>query len=164
MYELAMRFERDYGGALSLSSVSHLYTAVGALRSRGLIEEIQSAGAGRQPKPHYQATENGMTSYREWLLGQIEDERKRQRLLAVQLAAFMSRPEETGEMLRRCEASCRAASDDGRGRDGVVGGDLGLVRRLVKENARLMGEARVSWVEYARAELGALVQERGGVS
>ena len=36
-YELARRFEREYKDALSLSSVSHVYTALGTLKDRALI-------------------------------------------------------------------------------------------------------------------------------
>src|ERR1700733_5762571 len=39
-YELAHRFERTYEGALSLSSVSHVYTALATLRDRGLVQEV----------------------------------------------------------------------------------------------------------------------------
>ena len=35
-----MRFERTYDGALALSSVSHIYTALATLRERGLVEEL----------------------------------------------------------------------------------------------------------------------------
>src|ERR1700731_241869 len=38
-YELAQRFERTYEGVLSLSSISHVYTALGTLRDRSLVEE-----------------------------------------------------------------------------------------------------------------------------
>src|ERR1017187_4710028 len=62
-YELAQRFERTYGEVLSLSSVSHVYTALAALRSRELIEELPGTRTGAQPKPRYHATESGMELY-----------------------------------------------------------------------------------------------------
>jgi DNA-binding PadR family transcriptional regulator len=42
-YELARRFERTYDGVLALSAVSHVYTALETLRSRGLVEYITEA-------------------------------------------------------------------------------------------------------------------------
>src|ERR1022692_333686 len=67
-YELAQRFERTYQAALTLSSISHVYTALAALRSRSLIEELPGTRAGRQPKPHYRATAKGLQDYGQWLI------------------------------------------------------------------------------------------------
>src|ERR1700684_77907 len=66
-YELAQRFDRTYEGALSLSSTSHVYTALGALSDRGLIEELAGSRVGRQPKPRYRAPAQGRGRSCEWL-------------------------------------------------------------------------------------------------
>src|SRR5580704_2766418 len=58
-YDLAQRFERRYGQALPLSNVGHIYTALGVLGDRGLVEEIPGTRQGRQPRPRYRATEQG---------------------------------------------------------------------------------------------------------
>jgi DNA-binding PadR family transcriptional regulator len=46
-YDLAQRFERRYGEALTLSNIGHVYTALGALEGRGLVEEIPGTREGR---------------------------------------------------------------------------------------------------------------------
>jgi DNA-binding PadR family transcriptional regulator len=79
-YELAQRFERTFGDALSLSSISHVYTALGTLKDRELVEEMPGTREGRQPKPHYRATEHGIGEYESWLAGQIDEDRQRQRI------------------------------------------------------------------------------------
>src|SRR5438270_1100281 len=92
-YELAQRFEHAYAGMLNLSGVSYVYTALDALQRRGLIEEVPGTRGGRQPKPRYRATEEGVHSYRERLTGQIRDDLRRARLFARQLAVFAHEPE-----------------------------------------------------------------------
>lgn len=98
-YELAQRFERVYGDTL----VFHAYTALGALASRSLIEEIAGTHGGRQPKPHYRATPLGIDSYRDWLVAQVREDRRRQRLSAIQLAGLAHEPEAALEIISRCE-------------------------------------------------------------
>ncbi len=58
-YELARRFERAYEGALSISSVSHVYTALAALRARSLVEE--------SPGPGLTAVPAGAITRRSWV-------------------------------------------------------------------------------------------------
>src|ERR1700727_3392992 len=93
-YELAQRFERTYEGTLSLSSVSHVYTALGTLRERGLVREPRSSGgasgsgATLRSKRRYEATEAGLAEHAEWLVAQAGEERRRQRLLVTQLGAL----------------------------------------------------------------------------
>ncbi len=77
-YELAKRFERTYEGVLSLSSVSHIYTALASLKDRSLIERIPGTGTEAQQKPIYKATAHGIEEYRGWLLGQLGEDRRRQ--------------------------------------------------------------------------------------
>ncbi len=91
-YELAKRFERTYGEVLSLSSVSHVYTALATLKDRALIEELPGTRTGRQPKPRYQATETGLLDYAQWLIGQAGEDRRRQRLFVLQLGRSPATP------------------------------------------------------------------------
>lgn len=155
-YELAHRFERSYQGALSLSSVSHVYTALTALRNRALIEEIPGTRSGRQPKPRYRATAKGLEGYREWLLGQLADDRRRQRLFVMQLSALARQPEAALEIVADYEQEClvEAANVPIGDRDGAaVEGTSALVSRLVAEEHRLAVGAKLAWVQYARSEL-----------
>jgi DNA-binding PadR family transcriptional regulator len=155
-YELAQRFERSYEGLLSLSSISHVYTALGTLREHALVEELPGTRSGRQPKPHYRASAKGVEAYRDWLVGQIEEERRRQRLSVVQLAALARHPAQALEVLDRYERACleeaRGAPVSGRG--GAQ--PAGLVSRLLSESDRLAVGAKLAWVQYARRELKAL--------
>jgi DNA-binding PadR family transcriptional regulator len=157
-YELAQRFDRTYDGALSLSSTSHVYTALAALAERGLIEEVPGSGTGRQPKPRYRASDGAVEHYQRWLVGQLSEERRRQRLFALELAALMSRPERARAVIDGYEQAClREASDSALpSRDGGPDDAAGLAERLVGEENRLALGARLAWVQYVRRELQAI--------
>lgn len=166
-YELAQRFERTYGDALALSSVSHVYTAIGTLRDRGLIEELSGTREGRQPKPHYRATDKGVAEYRDWLGGQICEDRQRQRLFILQIAALSRHPQEALEILARYERAC--LEEAGKTPIGDAGEDDAaervseLVTRLTDEESRLAIGPKLEWVQYARQEFRALADaERPG--
>ncbi|HEV3318424.1 MAG TPA: helix-turn-helix transcriptional regulator [Solirubrobacteraceae bacterium] len=159
-YELVQRFERTYGDALSLSSPSQIYTALDTLARRGLIEELPVEDAPssvvRQPKLHYRATARGVGDYQGWLISQIDDERRRSRLFAHQLAILP--PDAALAVIERYEQAClREASaatipdSDGS----YAGGADGLIARLLSENDRLALGAKLSWIEYLRRELTA---------
>jgi DNA-binding PadR family transcriptional regulator len=154
-YELAQRFERSYEGSLTLSSVSHVYTALRVLQDRALVEEIAGTRTGRQPRPHYRATPDGMAGYLEWLVGQVGAERRRQRMFALQLAALARQPKIALEVIRRSEADCLADARETPLPESN-GGVSGLVARLVAEEARLATGARLQWLQYARQQLEAL--------
>jgi DNA-binding PadR family transcriptional regulator len=162
-YELARRFERTYEGVLSLSSVSHVYTAIAALKERSLIEEVPGTRSGRQPKPHYRASEQGIADYREWLVDQVGEDRRRQRLFVVQLAALTRDPVAALDVVERYEQACLAearnipipSTDSETAPAGAV-----LRARLVAEENRHAVGAKLAWAEYARRELKALVNAR----
>jgi len=160
-YELAQRFERTYAGALSLSSISHAYTALGTLREKGLVEELAGSREGRQPKPVYRPTELGLRSYLEWLVGEAGEEARRRRLFVTQLAALARNPELALDTLNRYEQACLAeAKHHSMGEHGRAGEDGGLLGRLVAEEQRVAVEAKLAWVQFARGELKPLVAAR----
>jgi len=162
-YEFAQRFERNYRGVLALSSVSHVYTALATLKSRSLIEEIPRTRTGRQPKPHYRATATGIDGYREWLVGQFDEDRRRQHLFIVQLAAFMRHPEVALEIVERYEQACLGEASKmpiaGVGRS-ALDDRSELLARLIAEEGRLAVGAKLAWIEYTRRELKALIGAR----
>lgn len=160
-YELAQRFERRYEGVLSLSSISHVYTALGALRERALVEEVPGTRGGRQPKPHYRASELGLEQYRNWLVVQLDEERRRQRLSVVQLAALGRHPEQALEVIDRYEQACLGEARDAP-LPGVPRSDSAadLTARLLGESDRLAAGAKLSWVQYARSEFNLLAARR----
>ena len=163
-YELAHRFERDYDGALSLSSTSHVYTALAALEERGLIEEV-SGGTGRQPKPRYRAAEGAVELYKRWLISQLSEDRRRQRLFALQLATLMRRPQLASEVIDGYEQACLAEGSaappqsTGSGPEDLDE-DLHsrLADRIVSQESRLAVGACLAWVQYVRRELKGLTQ------
>jgi DNA-binding PadR family transcriptional regulator len=163
-YELAQRFDRTYEGALSLSSTSHVYTALRALEDRGLIEEAPGSGTGRQPKPRYRATEEAVEQYQEWLISQLTEERRRQRLFALELAALMSDPQLARRVIDGYEQACLQEGRDSplpKQSDGTSEEEPSrLAERIVREQNSLAVGARLAWVQYVRRELKALGERK----
>ena len=163
-YELAHRFETAYAGMLHLSGISYVYTALDTLQRRHMIEEIPGTRAGRQPKPRYRATAEGVRSYQHRLTEQIQDDLRRSRLFARQLAVFAQEPEMALEIIERYGQTCLeeaggtsvlAPTPEAEGDAGA-----GLASRLVSEESRLSMEGKLPWVEYARREFKALAASR----
>jgi DNA-binding PadR family transcriptional regulator len=155
-YELARRFERTYENALALSSVSYAYVAIGALKDRGLIEEIAGTRSGRQPKPHYRATAEGLAEYHEWLMRQVAEESRRQKVFLLQLTALARRPEQAlgvlGEYEQACLGeTCATPVAGAEGEDAPA-----LQARLIAEERRLAVGAKIQWARYARSQLRVL--------
>jgi DNA-binding PadR family transcriptional regulator len=162
-YELAQRFERTYGEVLALSSVSHVYTALTALKGRALIEEIPGTRTGAQPKPRYEATDLGMQLYGQWLVSQVGEDRRRQQLFVLQLATFSRNPHAALEILARYEQAClqeAQATALNAHSDAAPQGAPQLAARLDNEERRLGLGAKLAWVQYARRELVALADAR----
>jgi hypothetical protein len=130
-----------------------------SLQDRGLVEEVAGTRTGRQPRPHYRATAEGMAGYSEWLVGQVGEERRRQRLFVLQLGALAREPHAALEIIARGERECL-----GEARGTTIpatnaansSGSSELVARLIGEEARLAAGARLKWLQYARRELEAL--------
>jgi len=165
-YELAQRFERTYEGVLTLSSVSHVYTALAALKNRGLIDEIAGTRVGRQPKPRYQATGKGLDDFSHWLVGQVGEDTRRRRQFALQLATFSRNPRVALEILDRYEQEClseaRSTPIAHAADTPHDGGAPALAARLAAEEGRLALGAKLAWVQYARRELSALPARPAG--
>ncbi len=156
-YELARRFERTYDGALSLSSVSHIYTALATLRERGLVEEVRGTPVATRSRRRYQATAHGIAEHADWLVGQVAEERRRQRVLMAQLGALAKTPRRAIAALDAYEQACieeMAAAPPPGANDGP--GTTPLVARLIGEETRLTIAARLRWAQYARAQLQTL--------
>lgn len=162
-YELAQRFDRTYEGALALSSTSHVYTALSSLLERGLIEEMPGGGSERQPKPRYRATRDGVEHYQRRLVAQLSEERRRQRLFAIELAALMSEPELARGVIDGYEQAClthagastpssQLSPDDTRSQ---------LAERFASEEQRLSMGAKLAWVQYLRREMRTFAERRG---
>jgi len=161
-YDLVKRFERTYGDALDLNSPSQVYGALTALEGRGLIEHLPPEGplpdAQRQLKLRYQATVQGRTSYQDWLITQVSQERQRSELFPRQLAeldpraalAVLERYEE--HLLQERRTAHNAPTLDGC---------TALARRLVAEKKRGEAGLALKWAAYARRELEATIDAQG---
>ncbi len=160
-YELAQRFERAYEGALTLSSVSHVYTALATLRERGLVAEVESDGRRLRSKRRYQATSSGIVEHAEWLVGQVIEERRRQRVLVTQLGALAGAPERALAVLDEYEQACLTEAREAPAAGSAEGpGTTRLVARLIGEEARQSVAAKLRWAQYARAQLQAMPAPR----
>lgn len=156
-YELVQRFERAYGEDLELSSPSQIYTALDILQRRGLIELLPVAdavGLSRQPKPHYRVTDDGMGAYVDWLASHVQGEQRRSRLFVHQIAVLPAR--EALVVIERCEHACLKAATAARVSAEQEECDPALLAmRLIDEEQRLVIDARLAWLEYARRQLRA---------
>lgn len=164
-YDLLKRFERTYGAMLPLSSESHIYRGLDVLEEKGLIEEVPGTGAdqpgaGRQAKPHYRVTPEGIGRYEDWLISQVGAGRRQSALFVRQLAVLEREPRAALAVLDRLEQSClqEATSGSAHSADDV---SL-LATRLASEEKRRSVDATLPWIEYARRELEALAEDGRG--
>lgn len=160
-YEVWQRFDARFGGVLEVGS-SRIYQVVNGLLEDGLIEELPGAGGGsrRQPRPCYRATARGTRAHREWLAEELRGDPTRlelnRRLLAAgandrpTLLAVVDNYEQAclDEMAELRTGAGGAADADGSGDDAVRD-------RLLAEERRLVLEARLKWILFARRQLQA---------
>lgn len=164
-YKLKTRYEHAYGEVLPIHSDSHIYTALNELERRGLVEEVASdvvsTDGSRQPRPAYRATEEGIRSYRSWLLKQLHAAPRQSQVFVRQLAVLAREPRMALEVLDSLERACLEQAVD-RSSPSVngsasTGGAPSLVTDLLAEEKRLALEARLPWIEYARGRFEALL-------
>jgi DNA-binding PadR family transcriptional regulator len=149
--ELAHRFQRVYADVLPVSGESHIYSALDALKGRGMIEIAPGTEIGRQPKLHYRATPFGVRSYEDWVVAQVDDERRRQELWVRQLAIFAHDPELALRVVGRFERRyLKGAGQIGRSPDGSAAVSRAeLIDELVAEQRRLVTGGMLSWFRFA---------------
>jgi DNA-binding PadR family transcriptional regulator len=150
--ELYQRFQRLYADVLPISSHSHIYAGLDVLQARGLIAPILGVDAlSRQPKPHYQATQSGVESYVEWLVQQVDAERRRQELWVRQLAVFAHNPGAALDVLGRFEHQyLKDAGQIGRQpAEGATGSRDELIDELVARQQRIAAGGMLALLRYA---------------
>jgi DNA-binding PadR family transcriptional regulator len=162
-YELATRFERAYGEALRLSSVSYAYTALQALEQRGLVEEVAGTGGGRQPKPTYRATEEGVAAFKEQLVAEVSEDRRRSRISARKLTVFAREPEVALALIDKIREAClkEAVRSSRPALELELDPASCLAARLAAEEGRLAVDAKLAWLDVAERELKALKSQPG---
>lgn len=164
-YELAQRFRRTYGDEVVLSGNVMIYRTLEMLSSRSLIEALPpepgELSAGRNPRVCYRATAAGARAYQQWLIGEAAEQHRRSALFARQLV--MLEPEAALDVIDRYEREClQEAEQATEAEDGqaAAGGRTPLARRLEAEDERVTLGVKLSWIEYARRELEAVIEER----
>jgi DNA-binding PadR family transcriptional regulator len=158
-YEVWQRFDVRFGGVLEVGS-SRIYQAVNGLLEDGLIEELPGAAEGsrRQPRPCYRATERGTLAHREWLAEELHGDPTRLELNRRLLAAGANDRATLLAVVDNYEQACldeMAALRTGGGVDADGDGDAAMRDRLLAEERRLVLEARLKWILFARRQLQA---------
>lgn len=160
-YEVWQRFEQRFGGVLEVGS-SRIYQVVNGLLDEGLIEEVPGdpERSRRQPRPRYRATTHGARAHREWLAEELRGDPQqlelRRRLLAVggeDVSLLL-------EVVDRYERGCLDEMAELRTSPSAGGdSDATTVRdRLLEEERRLVLDARMKWIIFARHQLQAAIQ------
>jgi DNA-binding PadR family transcriptional regulator len=165
-FELWKRYEREYGDAAPSGSQSNIYAALNALKDKGLIEEQVETrraldGAGRQPKPHYRATQEGLVAYEGWVIAQAREHSRRSRQFARQLGAFARQPQTALAILERYEQACLEDKDARIPTTARFPSPVtpGLGDQLASAYGREVKAATLGWIEYARCKFEALASK-----
>lgn len=169
-YELAQRFNHVYGDSLPTIDPKKVYRPLKALEAHGLIQETRPSAhekpaPNRLPKPRYRATAKGVRAYQQWLVSEMQEQRARERLFALQLS--MLEPGTALSVIERYEQECLSdAGEPAEPEEIAPSGHnpVGVARRLADADERLALEVRLTWIQYARSELNALIRDRTGES
>jgi DNA-binding PadR family transcriptional regulator len=166
-YEIGQRFDRRFGGFLSVGR-SSIYAALGTLMEAGLIEKMSGRSTtgvsqGAKAGASYRATARGARAYRAWLAERVRNDPQRVEMLGRMTLAGVHSVEAALDFIGRYERECiREAQELSRPLDAVdvdvdvERGDIsGVVERLLIEERRRMIDAQLAWISYARAELRA---------
>jgi DNA-binding PadR family transcriptional regulator len=162
-YEIGQRFERRFGGFLSVGR-SSIYAALGTLMEASLIEKMSTrstTGVSRGAKAGapYRATAGGARAYRAWLAERLRNDPQRVEMLGRMMLAGVHSVDAALDFIARYERECiHEAQELERPSSGVAAEEDGvsdLVERLLIEERRRMIDAQLAWITYARAELRA---------
>jgi DNA-binding PadR family transcriptional regulator len=168
-YELARRFEQDYGDVLPLHSDSHIYTGLKELEVRRLIEPATVVGwpssrAAGELRPGYRATELGRQSYTSWLLTRIDDSRRDWMVFARLLASLATEPEVALEIIDRYRQTLLAQAPkthmSREEREEPLDEASRLAWRLIDEERRSAAGRMLDWVDFAQREFEALAHKQ----
>lgn len=147
-YEVWQRFEERFGGLLDVGS-SRIYQVVNGLLEEGMIEEVpgEAEGSRRQPRPRYRATELGARNHRAWLAQDLREDPTRDELHRRLLATGANDAPVLLEIVDRYERACL---DEMAALGPVPAAETSARDRLLAEERRLVLEARLKWILFAR--------------
>ena len=158
-YEVWQRFEARFGGLFEVGS-SRIYQAVDSLLADGLIEVLPGArdGSRRQPRPRYRATADGARAHRAWLAEELHGDPARLELNRRLLATAADDAATLRDLVDRYEQACldemAALRTAAQPAAAAPGGAAATVRdRLLAEERRLVLDARIKWILFARRQL-----------
>lgn len=151
-YELVARFERVFSEQPWEWRVTApaIYGALRDLEADRLIEPIGFEGATspqRQSRQNYRVTGDGARQMREWLATPMSGDPSREEFL-IRLHFGEASDDALRDLLRRHAEACLGELE----RIGAAPATTRM-QRLVKEERRLAVQARLSWIDAARAEL-----------
>ncbi len=113
----------------------------------GVVESDE----GRQPKPRYRATGEGVLGYQGWLRAQVGKDRRQARLFARQLAFLAHNPTAALEIVDCLEqASLEEAghAKAGSAEGAYADGGSGLADELESEESRLVSGVKLEFADY----------------
>ena len=157
-YEVWQRFEARFGGLFEVGS-SRIYQAVDALLSDGLIEVLPGVvdGSRRQPRPRYRATADGALAHRAWLAEELHGDPARLELNRRLLATAADDAAALLDVVDRYEQACL---DEVAALRTAAAPATAVRDHLLAEERRLVLEARLKWILFARRQLQAAVPRR----
>ncbi|MBS1869853.1 MAG: PadR family transcriptional regulator [Actinobacteria bacterium] len=154
-YELVTRFDRTFGEPYDWRITSAaIYQALRYLERTGLIVPHVDEGEGAPEEPGqrgmrqpYRVSGLGARMMREWLAAPMSSSPSQEEVL-IRLQFRGADDETLRAMLKRHAEACLAELERIAGVPART-----RMERLVKEERRLVVQARLSWVDFARAEL-----------
>jgi DNA-binding PadR family transcriptional regulator len=168
-YEVWQRFEARFGGVIDVGA-SRIYQAFDGLLADGLIEQAPGVAGGsrRQPRPCYRATDRGTDAHRAWLAEELRGDPARlelsRRLLATGADDIPTLLQVVDHYEQACLDEMAELRIDAGPTTGFAGGAAGsaggapdaMRERLLVEERRLVLEARMKWILFARRQLEAV--------
>jgi Transcriptional regulator PadR-like family len=167
-YDVCKRFDERFGSLLNVGS-SRIYQVIRELEERGLLEpmppdEFERRGAGPSASASrraarrfpYRATPAGARLHREWLAAEMRSSPVRAELQRRLLSVTVNDTSVILDLVHRYEKACveeaaevalLAAPTGGGSRAEII---AGLREQLMAEERRLVIEARLRWVVFAR--------------
>ncbi len=157
-YELVARFDRAFAKQQPWPwrvTPQAIYGALNDLEAAEMIERIEPEGeprtvsAQRSARQHYRGTAGGARSMRGWLASPMVSNPSREELL-IRLHFGGADDASLREMLRLHAVECLEELER-------IGAIVPVTRpeRLVAEDRRLAVQARLTWIDFALAELRA---------
>lgn len=156
-YRMREEFEQRFGGFLSLSQ-SNLYDVLKRLEAEGYIEVSGQGGSRGRPRINYRSTAAGAAAYRAWLAERLRDDPQRLELLSRLASTGVGRAEAMREVVDRYAQECLAEAREletppARNETGAIDSFSELVEDLIAEERRLVVDARLGWIAYARGRI-----------